>query len=142
MKIIGLKKFKIKVIKNKKGDILKFLSKKDVFFKGFGEVYFTEIKKNKVKGWNYHKRNTCILGVPSGNVEFFFIDGRVKSKTYLIEEKISINKKNYKIIEVPPRIWFSFRSLRKLSIVSNSINNPHLDNETIKRKKIKDYKIN
>ena len=142
MKIIGLKKFKAKVIKNKKGDILKFLSKKDVFFKGFGEVYFSEIKKNKVKGWNCHKRNVCILGVPSGNVEFFFIDGRHKSKSYFAEEKILVNKKNYKILKVPPGIWFSFRSLSKLSVVSNCINNPHLDGETEKKKKFKKYKIN
>jgi len=142
MKIIGLKKFKAKVIKNKKGDILRFLSKKNVFFKGFGEVYFSEIKKNKVKGWNRHKRNVCIFGVPSGNVEFFFIDGRHKSKSYFAEEKILVNKKNYKILKVPPGIWFSFRSLSKLSVVSNCINNPHLDSETEKKRKIKNYKIN
>ena len=61
MKIIGLKNIKRKIIKNKKGDILKFLSKKDNFFKKFGEIYFTEILKSKVKGWNYHKKNNCLL---------------------------------------------------------------------------------
>ena len=44
MKIIGLKIFKQKVVNNKKGDILKFLSKRDFFFRKFGETYFTEIK--------------------------------------------------------------------------------------------------
>ena len=82
MKIVGLKKIKQEVIKNKKGDILKFLSKKSIFFKKFGEIYFTEIVKNKVKGWNFHKKNHCILCVPRGKVEFFFIDGRTESKTY------------------------------------------------------------
>ena len=142
MKIIGLKKIKVRVIKNKKGDILKFLSRKDFFFKGFGEVYFTEIKKNKTKGWNCHKRNICLLGVPNGKVEFFFIDGRIKSKTYFHEEKIILSKKNYKIIVLPPGIWFSFKSLTKLSMVTNCINNPHSDKETLKTEKIKNYKIN
>ena len=49
MKITGLKVLNQKVINNKKGDILKFLSKKDSFFKKFGETYFTEIKKIKQK---------------------------------------------------------------------------------------------
>ena len=49
MKITGLKILKQKIINNKKGDILKFLSKRDSFFKKFGEIYFTEIKKTKQK---------------------------------------------------------------------------------------------
>ena len=61
MKIIGLKILKQKIINNKKGDILKFISKKDSFFKKFGETYFTEIKKNKTKGWNYHKKNNFLV---------------------------------------------------------------------------------
>ena len=74
MKIIGFKEIDKKIIKVKKGDILKYLSKKDKFFSGFGEVYFSEIKKNKTKGWNLHKKNTCILSVPFGSVVFNFID--------------------------------------------------------------------
>ena len=70
MKIIGLKNIKRKVIGNNKGDILKFLSRQDSFFKKFGEIYFTEIFKNKVKGWNYHKKNNCLLSVPYGKVQF------------------------------------------------------------------------
>ena len=47
MKINGVETFDLKIIKNSKGDILKFLSKKDKFFRVFGEVYFSEIKKKK-----------------------------------------------------------------------------------------------
>ena len=49
MKIIGLKILKQKIVNNKKGDILKFISKRDIFFKKFGETYFTEIKKKQNK---------------------------------------------------------------------------------------------
>ncbi len=96
MKIIGLKIFKQKVVNNNKGDILKFLSKRDFFFKKFGETYFTEVKKNKTKGWNYHKKNNCIIAVPYGKVNFWFIDGRKNSSSYYKEDKIIIGKKNYK----------------------------------------------
>ena len=49
MKIIGLKIFKQKVVNNKKGDILKFLSKRDFFFKKFGETYLQKLKKTRQK---------------------------------------------------------------------------------------------
>ena len=121
MKIIGLKILKQKIINNKKGDILKFISKKDSFFKKFGETYFTEIKKNKTKGWNYHKKNNCIIAVAYGKVRFWFIDGRKNYSSYYKEDKIVVGKRNYKIILVPPKIWFSFISLTKISIVVNCI---------------------
>ena len=79
--------------------------------------------------------------VPFGKVKFWFIDGRSKSKTYNNENKIIVGKDNFKIISVPPKVWFSFKSLAKLSIVANCLNNPHSDTETLKSNKIKKYRI-
>tara|TARA_B100001109_G_C18660320_1_gene379173 strand:- start:235 stop:663 length:429 start_codon:yes stop_codon:yes gene_type:complete len=141
MKIIGLKKIEQKIIKNKKGDIIKYLSKKNPYFKAFGEVYFTEIYKNKVKGWNYHKKNHCIFCVPQGKVEFFFIDGRKKSKTYLKEEKITAGKKRPYLIKVPPKIWISFKSKEKISLIANLMERPHSKNEALKSNFVKNYYI-
>ena len=53
-----IKVFKNKVFKNKKGSLTKYVSKKNKFFKKFGEVYFNEIKYNQTKGWILHKKNT------------------------------------------------------------------------------------
>lgn len=141
MKINGLKKINQEVIKNKKGDILKFVSKKSFFLNKFGEIYFTEIVKNKVKGWNLHKKNRCILCVPQGKVEFFFIDGRKKSKTYHKEVKIIVGRNNPFILIVPPKIWTSFKSLEKKSLVVNFMERPHSKNEALKSNIVKKYKI-
>ncbi len=136
MKIIGLKIIKKKIIKNSKGDIIKYINKKDRIFKKFGEAYFSEIKKNKIKGWNLHKKNDCIISVPHGIVLFNFVDGRKNSKTFKKKKKIILKKKNHKVVLVPPGIWFSFQSLSKISIVSNILNNIHSKNETSKIKKL------
>ena len=141
MKIIGLKKIKIKIINNKKGDILKFISKKSTFFKSFGEVYFTEINYKQTKGWNLHKKNKCFLTVCYGKVIFNFIDGRKKSKSYYKEDMIILDKKNYGLIIVPPGVWFSFKTTKKLSVVANCLDNPHSDKETVKSNKVKNYEI-
>ncbi len=136
MKINGLKKINIKIFKNKKGDLIKYLSSRDSFFKKFGEIYFSEIKKGQVKGWNLHKRYKCHLAVISGSVTFNFVDSRKNSKTFLKKEKITLSKKNYAILLVPPKIWFNFTTRNKISLVVNTLNYPHLDSETKKINKL------
>tara|TARA_X000000368_G_C22979098_1_gene689043 strand:- start:479 stop:898 length:420 start_codon:yes stop_codon:yes gene_type:complete len=132
----SVKVLKNKIIKTKKGDIIKFLNKKHVFYEGFGEIYFSEIKKNQTKGWNFHKKNTCNISVPLGSVEFSVFNPQ---KRKLI--KIKIGNKNNKIIQIPPGNWFSFMSNSKLSIVANLMNKLHNKSETKKENKINNIYI-
>ena len=123
----NIKIYKLNKLKNLKGDVLKYLNKNNKYFKKFGEIYFTEIKEKKIKGWNFHKKCQCLITVPVGKVKFTFaekISGRKKV--------IIIGKKNHSIIVVPPRIWFSFTSLEKISLVVNTINEIHNNKETLK----------
>ena len=141
MKIIGVKKITTKIFKNKKGDLLKFISKKNPYFKSFGEIYFNEINYKKKKGWIKHKKNQCIFSVAYGEINFKLIDDRKKSKTFNKEENIKLNKNKHSILIVPPGIWFSFTTNRKKSILVNLINSTHSDKEILKSQKIKDYHI-
>lgn len=127
MNLSKVKIIKLKIIKNFKGDLLKYLSYKDRHFIKFGECYFSEIKKNQIKGWNYHKNNQCLITVPYGKVRFEFANN-IKLK----KKSITISKSNYSLIVVPPKIWFKFKSISKFSIVANIINEMHKKNETIK----------
>ena len=136
MKINGVKKIKQQVFKNPKGDLLKFISKKNNFFKSFGEIYFNEINKNKKKGWIKHKKNQCIFSIPYGEVNFKLIDGRKNSKSFNVEENITLKKNNFNVLVVPPGVWFSFTKKKKKSVIVNLINNPHSDSESIKSDKV------
>ncbi len=127
MGLSKIKTIKLKISTNPKGDVLKYLTRKNKYFKKFGEVYFTEIKKNKVKGWNFHKKCWCLLVVPYGKVKFTFAEN-INSK----KKTIIIGKKNYSVIVVPPRIWFNFMSIKKISLVVNTLNQIHNKNETLK----------
>ena len=127
MSLNKIKIIKLKKIKNKKGDILKYISSKNKYLKKFGEIYFTEIKYNQTKGWNFHKKSQCLISVPFGKVKFTFannLNGKKKIKI--------IGKNNYSLIVLPPKIWFNFKSLDKLSLVANTINFVHNDKETLK----------
>ena len=127
MSLSKIRTIKLKISTNPKGDVLKYLTRKNKYFKKFGEVYFTEIKKNKIKGWNLHKKCWCLLAVPVGKVKFTFAKNiNTKKKT------IIIGRKNYSIIVVPPRIWFNFISIKKISLVVNTLNEVHNKNETLK----------
>ncbi len=141
MKISGIKLLNLKIIKNSKGDILKFLNKKNKFLKSFGEIYFSEINNKKIKGWNYHKKNTCIVTVPFGRVLFRLIDGRKNSKTFNKQTKFSISKNKYRALLIPPGIWFSFKSQGKKAIVVNFMDNIHSKTESIKSNIIKNIRI-
>ena len=72
---------------------------------------------------------------------FHLIDNRKKSKTFNNEFKISISKKNFKALVIPPNIWFSLRSLNNKSIVINILDRIHSKNETKKSEIIKNIKI-
>ena len=141
MKIIGVKKIIVQRFKNNKGDLLKFVSKKNSYFKSFGEIYFNEIKYKKKKGWIKHLKNQCILSVAFGEINIKLIDDRKKSKTFDNEENIILNTNKHSVLIVPPGIWFSFTTNKKKSVLVNLINSTHSDKETLKSKKIKNYYI-
>ena len=130
-----IKTYRIKKFKNIKGEIIKYVSKKDKYFKNFGEVYFNIIKKNQTKGWNLHKKNTCLVMCLVGKVRFHLID--LKNKEF----KIVLSSTGNKILKIPPKVWFSFKSLNVDSMIVNLINDIHSDNEVQKNIKVKGYLI-
>ena len=141
MKIIGVKIVKRKIIKNKKGNIFKYISSHDSFIKKFGEVYINELKKGKTKGWNLHKKNKCYLIVILGSINFHLIDGRKKSRSYNREMKLNLSKAPFRLLIIPPGVWFSFFAPKKDSSIINFLEVVHTDKETQKSEKIKSYLI-
>ncbi len=117
----------LKVIKNSKGDIKKYLDLKILKKFKISEVYFSEIKKNKIKGWNLHKKATCLLSVAFGSVKFQIMD-----KNFKLVKTILINKKNHKCIQIPPGMWFSFKAMTQNSVVINSTDLEHQKDNTRK----------
>jgi len=135
MTVKSIKILKNKIFKNKKGHLIKYISKKDKFFKKFGEVYFNEIKLNSTKGWILHKKNICLIICVSGEVKFTFIDSKLN------EKKITLKSNSGKIIKIPPKIWFAFKGKKKNSIIANFIETSHNDSEVLKKQLIKNYLI-
>ena len=104
-----IKKIPLKVIKNNSGDIIKYLGKKNNYFNKFGEVYFSKIKKGFIKGWNLHKKTSCLITVPYGSVNFVLKDFEMKKS-----KKVLLSDSNPSLLVIPPNIWFKFWTKKKI----------------------------
>jgi dTDP-4-dehydrorhamnose 3,5-epimerase len=118
-----------KIIKNKKGDIIRALrlsSLKKNNFK-FKEAYFTKIKYKNIKGWKLHKKMTLNLFVAFGAVKFVFFS----EKKNFFKEIISTDK-NCLRVNVPPKTWVAFKGIKKpSSIILNITDLVHSKREVI-----------
>ena len=112
------------------GDVLHGIKKNEETYFGFGEAYFSNINKGKIKGWKLHKDMTMNLIVPSGTVKFVFFDEKLKS-----DKELTIGRLNYCRVTVPPKIWFAFQGLdnKYPNLVFNFANLPHDPNEVMRK---------
>ena len=126
----------LRIIPTGKGDVRHALKQTDSGFKGFGEVYFTEIYQQDVKGWKKHKRMTLNLVVVSGCVEFTIKDERLNSETYGATKVIVLSDyDHYARLTVAPGLWMSFKGIAPgKSIIMDIIDAVHDPEETESRK--------
>lgn len=113
-----IKKKKIKVIKLNKGNIVKFFDFNKSPLKKYSEIYFSEVKKNKFKGWKYHENRSQVMTISSGSVMFAF-----KKKINGKQKKIKMSyPNNLYWIYIPKKLFYSFKCLSKRnSIIINLI---------------------
>lgn len=104
----------LKQIYHPKGDIFHAMKKSDVGFKGFGEVYFSTINKNSIKGWKKHTLMTLNLVVPIGEIEFIIYNDMSKEFFSVI-----LSQDNYQRLTVKPGLWMAFRGVGEYNMLMN-----------------------
>ena len=116
-----------------KGNLMKFIDKKNKNFKKFGEVYFSLIKSKSVKAWKMHKKMTLNIAVPIGNVRFVILENN--NNEILKISEIKIGQNNYKLLTIPPNTWYGFQGISKnTSLIVNLTNILHDENELVRKK--------
>lgn len=100
-----------KVIEVDGGDVLTYLHASDPGYKGFGEVYMSTVHPGKVKGWRRHNRVTLNFVVPVGAIKFVLYDDRPNSITPGTFFSITLSRKNYHRLTIPPGIWVGFKGI-------------------------------
>ena len=132
--IEGIKTTPLEQIEDEKGKVMHMLRNDSKNFIKFGEIYFSTVYPNKVKGWHLHRKMTLNYAVVVGEIKLVVYDVRPNSKTKGQIQEFFLSQKNYKLVSVPPLIWNGFMGIgNKTAIVANCADLPYHETE-IKRK--------
>lgn len=108
----------LKKIPNINGDVLHAMKASDEGFSGFGEAYFSSLKKGAIKGWKKHNIMTLNLVVITGEIKFVITD----KKNYF---EVILSKDNYQRLSIAPGLWLAFKGLSKTNVLLNLANIEH-----------------
>lgn len=126
--IEGVKVIPLKRIPDERGTIYHMLRKDDPHFIQFGEIYFSSIHPNAVKGWHKHKSVTLNYACIVGNIKLVIYDDREKSKTKDELMELFIGEDNYCLVQIPPDVWNGFKAVgNKTAIIANCCTHAHGD---------------
>jgi dTDP-4-dehydrorhamnose 3,5-epimerase len=123
--IEGLLLTRAEKIINEKGDIYHAIKAESIGFKGFGEAYFSKIKKGVIKGWKRHNRVTLNLLVPIGEIIFVIYDDRSNSSSNGSFYETRLSPENYFRLTVPPGVWVAFKGMKDNNMLLNIIPDEH-----------------
>ena len=118
---------KTRKISNKLGDIIKLFNERET--KPLKEIYISEIKYKKEKGWNYHKKATSKILVIEGEIKFYI------TKDFKKIKEINLSANDYRYLLIKPKKWFKFIGIKRKNKLMNFTDCIHNKNE-IKKKPI------
>lgn len=121
---------KLTKIPDERGCILHMLKKEDKEFNGFGEIYFSTIYPDVIKGWHIHKEMELNYAVVAGDIKMVLYDDRKGSETRGNLMEIFLGERNHLLVKVPPMVWNGFKGIGlKEAIVANCSTISHDPNE-------------
>lgn len=124
----------LRQIGDERGKVMHMLRSDSPVFRGFGEIYFSQVHPGVVKAWHLHHEMTLNYAVVHGKIKFVLYDDRPASPTRGEVQEIFISPDNYVLVTVPPMIWNGFKGVGDESaIVANCATIPHRADE-IERK--------
>ena len=125
---------KLAIVDTVGGNVMHAMKVSSVWYKSFGEAYFSQIDKGAIKAWKRHKKMTLNLVVPVGKIKFVLFDDRKISNTQF--QEVVISKSEYCRLTVPPMICIGFQGLLDGSSMLLNIANIEHDPNEVDRKEI------
>jgi dTDP-4-dehydrorhamnose 3,5-epimerase len=120
----------LRQIPDERGSILHMLRRDDPHFQNFGEIYFSMVYPEVIKGWHLHREMTLNYAVVSGMIKLVLYDDRQESPTRGEIQEIYMGERNYVLVRVPAMVWNGFKGIgTKEAIVANCATLPHDPNE-------------
>ena len=132
--ISGVEIKELKKIPDERGSIYHMLRADDEIFKDFGEIYFSKVYPDVIKGWHLHQEMILNYAVIHGMIKLVLYDDRDDSVTHGNIMEIFMGEENYILVEVPPLIWNGFKGIGNFpAIVANCASIPHSPDEILRK---------
>ena len=122
--IEGVKLHPLRVIPDERGAVMHMLRRTDPHFTEFGEIYFSTIYKDVVKGWHKHVGKTLNYAVPHGRVKVVLYDDRDGSASRGSLMECFLGPENYGLLAIPPNVWNGFKGMTEVALVANCATEP------------------
>lgn len=123
--IDGVKVIPLRRIPDERGTVMHMLRSDDPHFQGFGEIYFSTVYRDAIKGWHRHAEMALHYACIVGRVKCVVHDDRPDSPTRGHTMEVFLGPDSYNLLVVPPRTWNGFKGLVDLSMVANACTHPH-----------------
>ena len=124
--IDGVKVVPLRRIPDERGTVMHMLRSTDPHFTRFGEIYFSTVYKDVVKGWHRHQQMTLNYACVSGRIKLVMYDDRPASPTRGAIAEVFLGPDEYALVVIPPGIWNGFKGMSDpYAIVANCATHPH-----------------
>ena len=123
--IVGVQIVPLRRIPDERGTIYHMLRSTDPHFIAFGEIYFTSIYRDVVKGWHRHRDMTLNYACNSGRIKLVLYDDRPDSPTKGALLEIFLGPDDYSLVTIPPGVWSGFKGMSETALVANCATHPH-----------------
>lgn len=124
--IDGVQIIPLKRIPDERGTIMHMMRATDPHFQQFGEIYFSTIYRNVIKGWHLHNEMTLNYACIYGRIKLVLYDEREGSPTHGELMEIFLGPDNYSLVIIPPQVWNGFKGMSEpFAIVANCCTHVH-----------------
>jgi len=124
--INGVQVIPLKRIPDERGTIMHMMRSTDPHFQQFGEIYFSTIYKDVIKGWHLHREMSLNYACIHGRIKLVLFDDREQSSTRGELMEVFLGPDNYSLVIIPPEVWNGFKGMSDpVSIVANCCTHAH-----------------
>lgn len=123
--IDGVQVVPLKRIPDERGTIYHMLKRTDPHFVEFGEIYFSSVYRDVVKGWHRHREMTLNYACIHGRIKLVLYDDREASPSRGELMEVFLGPDEHSLVVIPPEIWNGFKGLAERSIVANCCTHTH-----------------
>jgi dTDP-4-dehydrorhamnose 3,5-epimerase len=123
--IDGVLVIPLRRIPDERGTIFHMLRRTDPHFLEFGEIYFTSVYRDVIKGWHRHTDMTLNYACIWGRVKVVLYDDRDGSPTRGVLVERFLGPDDYSLVVIPPHVWNGFKGMDDVSLVANCATHPH-----------------